>query len=325
MIRIGLTAEAVARTRFAISPLFQAMHLLFILGRRPQALPRERRLRARDVIAERRLWLLAALAVGPHGYTPDFLTPQPTAYRPPVCDELHQVATAAPGQVRQEMMMVLNGLTEAGLSAHIPSRLVLDAIDAGEDRFAERLAGELDAFWTGVFLPDWPDLSARLERDIGRRSEHTARHGLSAMAAGLHPRLHWADDALAIAYGDHSDFQITAPGVILVPGAFQRGLMLSLYPAEPPMRRTPVLVYPALADEKAAADRHLGELIGGSRASILADLTEPRSTAELADRLGLSPSTVSYHLQILHRTGLVRRTRRSRQVLYQAVGDPRSR
>ncbi|WP_344441709.1 helix-turn-helix domain-containing protein [Kitasatospora nipponensis] len=34
----------------------------------------------------------------------------------------------------------------------------------------------------------------------------------------------------------------------------------------------------------------------------------------------LSPATVSHHLQLLHRAGLVTRTRRSRHVLYQRLG-----
>ncbi|MET8542797.1 ArsR family transcriptional regulator [Kitasatospora sp. NPDC004799] len=33
----------------------------------------------------------------------------------------------------------------------------------------------------------------------------------------------------------------------------------------------------------------------------------------------MSPAIVSYHLQILHRAGLVTRSRRSRQVLYQRL------
>ena len=50
---------------------------------------------------------------------------------------------------------------------------------------------------------------------------------------------------------------------------------------------------------------------------MLAELSQPRSTRELAERLYLSPATVSYHLQILHRAGRVQRARSSRTVLYQ--------
>ncbi|WP_269856999.1 ArsR/SmtB family transcription factor [Streptomyces sp. RPT161] len=61
----------------------------------------------------------------------------------------------------------------------------------------------------------------------------------------------------------------------------------------------------------------MNQLIGTTRA-------QPRTTGELAQRLHLSPAIVSYHLQILHRTGLIQRTRSSRHVFYQRLpaADP---
>jgi DNA-binding transcriptional ArsR family regulator len=47
------------------------------------------------------------------------------------------------------------------------------------------------------------------------------------------------------------------------------------------------------------------------------ELDMPLSTGQLADRVGLSPSTVSYHLQALLRVDLVKRVRPSRIVYYQ--------
>lgn len=321
MIRIELSAAAVARTRFAVSPLHQAMHLLFALGRQPLAVPYEWRVRARDVIGGRRLGLLAALAICPDGYTPDFLTPEPTAYRSAVEDELHLVATTPVERVRAEMGLVLSGLADLGIPARRP-RALADALDRGEDGFAQRLAGELGAFWTGVLGPHWTRLSARLEHDIARRGELTAGLGLGGMVSGLHPQLGWHDGTLSVRRPGRPDrrpgLRITGSGVIFVPGAFPPGLMLSFDPAAG--RRTPVVVYPALG-----LDREAGERLGGSRSSILAELTRARTTADVASRVGLSPSTVSYHLQALHRGGLVRRTRRSREVYYQAVGDPAGR
>lgn len=61
------------------------------------------------------------------------------------------------------------------------------------------------------------------------------------------------------------------------------------------------------------------ELIGRTRARILDAAADPAATGEVADRLRLSPSTVSYHFQILRRAGLVRRTRYVRRVLYQST------
>jgi DNA-binding transcriptional ArsR family regulator len=49
---------------------------------------------------------------------------------------------------------------------------------------------------------------------------------------------------------------------------------------------------------------------------VLADLDVPRSTGELSDRHELAPATVSYHLGVLLRAGLVVRQRAGRTVRY---------
>ena len=43
---------------------------------------------------------------------------------------------------------------------------------------------------------------------------------------------------------------------------------------------------------------------------------DPSATVELAHRLAVTPSAVSQNLQLLHRTGLVERSRAGRNVLY---------
>ncbi|MFE9559426.1 hypothetical protein ACFYOD_39140 [Streptomyces sp. NPDC006703] len=49
----------------------------------------------------------------------------------------------------------------------------------------------------------------------------------------------------------------------------------------------------------------------------MSDLHTARTTAELSERHFLATSTVSYHLGILHRTGLIARTRTGPHVLYE--------
>ena len=70
------------------------------------------------------------------------------------------------------------------------------------------------------------------------------------------------------------------------------------------------------AERRPHSATSLDELIGPSRATILGDLGVPRSTAELSLRHGLTRATVSHHLGVLHRAGLLVRRRHGRQVLY---------
>jgi DNA-binding transcriptional ArsR family regulator len=83
----------------------------------------------------------------------------------------------------------------------------------------------------------------------------------------------------------------------------------------------PGVIYPArgiatLWEQAPAAPGGLARLIGGSRATMLADLAAPRSTTELAIRLSLSPGTTSHHLAALREAGLVTSRREGRSVLY---------
>ncbi|MEU5664425.1 ArsR/SmtB family transcription factor [Streptomyces longwoodensis] len=60
----------------------------------------------------------------------------------------------------------------------------------------------------------------------------------------------------------------------------------------------------------------MAQLLGPTRAGLLTAPARPASTAQLAARHFLSPATVSHHLGVLHRAGLVARSRSGRSVLY---------
>jgi DNA-binding transcriptional ArsR family regulator len=58
-------------------------------------------------------------------------------------------------------------------------------------------------------------------------------------------------------------------------------------------------------------------LLGHGRATVLRALGRPATTTELARRLSYAPSTVSAHLDVLARAGLVDRHRVRRSVFYE--------
>ncbi|WP_202034911.1 ArsR/SmtB family transcription factor [Streptomyces albus subsp. chlorinus] len=86
-------------------------------------------------------------------------------------------------------------------------------------------------------------------------------------------------------------------------------------------QRPAFLVHPTGTGTAAAlsedADRSLEGVIGPTRHALLAGLDVPRTTTELAALHHLSPPTVSYHLSLLHRAGLLTRTRARHRVYYQ--------
>lgn len=97
---------------------------------------------------------------------------------------------------------------------------------------------------------------------------------------------------------------------------------LALLYAAVPVPTQPALRYPTRGIGTLWEARHipppaaLADVLGSSRARLLAEPDTPASTAGLARRTGLSPGGVSQHLSLLRAAGLVARHRTGRVVLY---------
>jgi DNA-binding transcriptional ArsR family regulator len=318
LIRIDLGTTGLSQTRFAISPLHAAAELLYFRARVPQAIPRPWRAATDEAVGDGQLNLLIMLARdGAYGYMPDFLIPSPARYEGDVDAELHQVATTPAHRVTYEMRNLLDGISWSGQRRTRPvSSALLAVIERGEQGLAEKVAGQLAQLWEAVLAPQWPRIVARLEDDIAHRSHTIAREGFAAMARALHPTVDWVHGGLNLQmryYQGHA----SAGTAILVPAAFGHMPLNVIDPVAAPDYRTPLIGYPAMSPVPFDA-APLDELIGSTRAQLLAHLAEPRTTEQLARRLHLSRSTVSYHLQVLLRAGVVCRVRRSRYVYYHA-------
>ncbi|MER6073638.1 winged helix-turn-helix domain-containing protein [Streptomyces sp. NPDC001817] len=317
MIRIELGREGLGRTRFALSPLNVAADLLHALRRNPQSVDRPWQARAGEALRTRRLCLLAVLGGGgPHGYAPDFMRPQPPAFHTSVDSALHQVATTSTERIRYELTLALGGHSWDDTPAGRPPRLLLEALQRGEKHLAQRIADEMAQFWQLAFEPHWPRLQTRLEDDIAARGTAIARNGLTHAINQLSPAITWRDGGLDIhTYGPHQ-LNIDADAVILVPcPVLPWALFCGGDPDDTPDPRAPWICYPSLMPASTSPSLS-EELIGNTRARLLAELARPRTTGELAQRLHLSRATVSYHLQILHRAGLLDRSHHSRHVFY---------
>ncbi|MEU2871996.1 helix-turn-helix domain-containing protein [Streptomyces olivoreticuli] len=271
--------------------------------------------RSLDRALDGRLPLLSSLHHGYRGYLPDFITPQPTGHFDGVETELHQVATASTSCVAREMNTLLHGAPWGQVCNALPRNL-RDTVELGEHSFAQRIAEELDLLWQRMLAPHWPTLISQSERDIGRRAELTARHGLTTTLGSLHRRVAFHDGVLALSGPFQTELEATAP-LILVPSAvavdgIAAGIDLS-------GARGPYLVYPAHRPRQAdrTAGPPLSEVLGHTRLELLQGLGRPRSTTELAGLHHLTPATVSYHLTRLHRAGFLTRFRDGHRVLYQ--------
>ncbi|MFB7506153.1 ArsR/SmtB family transcription factor [Streptomyces broussonetiae] len=316
MIHLEMNQAALVNTRFAISPLSTTVGALYLLRSDAPPVGGGWRHLIRETVHDRQLWLLKALFSGSWDYVPDFLTPQPDAPEAAWAEEAHTVATTCSERLCWELQIMAQGITDEGLAGRPTPTILRRALERGERDFAGDIATELHQLWESAIAPRWPALRARMEADIALRARTAAHHGLSGMLAGLHPRVAWNDDRLSLV----TRFQAQIPGstsLVLTPSVFAADLHMVIDPAGGPTPRQPMLTYPVLHGPDTPASPAAHALLGVTRARLLSDLHAARTTAELSERHFLAPSTVSYHLGILHRTGLLTRTRTGHRILYQ--------
>lgn len=310
MLTYAFTIDDLARTRFAISPMFElvsglravrdpgraaAIHLPWIRTALPVAY---------ELGLEPWLSLLP-----PRGYMPDFLTPPPSTPLATFGDELELVRATPAKQIRIELEIVAR---RSGSSAAI------EELRAHPRRGVGRLCALLEAFWLAAVEPHWPRIQALLEADLRHRSRRLTEGGPVRLFEDLDPAVAWSGDRLEVEMAWTETVELAGQGLLLLPSALQASRPVAV--ADPPWQ--PTLIYPSRGlgllwePGASAGPEALASLVGRTRADLLAALSAPRSTTDLARSLGLTPGGVSQQLAVLRRSGLVEGDRHGRSVLY---------
>jgi DNA-binding transcriptional ArsR family regulator len=312
MISLRLSAEDIARTRVAYSPLWEAVSSFSGVDRPEKCGVRYPAWSAEAVPAVRGLDVepLRVLLHG-GGYVPDFLLPVPEG-RSSFADELARVRATDPARVRAEARLAYPNGTPGALVPYL---------ERPDDALA-RLCLTLAAYWTRAVEPHWPRMRTLLEAELVARAAAVARHGPEGVFGGIDPRIRWRPPVLEVQKHMDASLDASGRGLLLVPVVFGNAAAYVSFdgPWPPTVAYTPRGVG-ALWSARDSAEAGDGEeplelLLGRSRAAVLAALARPASTSALALRLGLSPSTVSGHLAVLDRAGIVSRRRAGRAVLY---------
>lgn len=190
------------------------------------------------------------------------------------------------------------------------------------DDWAARVADLLERTWTRHVLPDWPRRRALLERDVTHRAGLLAAHGWPRALEKMSRRSAWVGaDTIRFSDQPGPDHVVGNAGMLFVPVSTASGTWLCEAPGQPH-----ALVYPArgAATSSPPHDDHaLDRLVGSGRAGLLRELDRPASPTELAAALTASLGTVGGHLAVLRDAGLVNATRSARRVIYRRtnLGD----
>jgi DNA-binding transcriptional ArsR family regulator len=225
-------------------------------------------------------------------------------------DQLRQVAQYPPDRLKAD-------LDEVWRDAQPPAevaRLVAEGA-AGLDR----LAGDLRRYWDAVLQPHWAQIRAVLDGDVGYRASKMAQAGISGMMSELHPALTMSQDTVVIKSAGYREHDLAGAGLLLIPSVFVWPWVV----VDPGPSSPPLLIYGARGigtlwqSGPPAEEKALANLVGRTRAAMLDQLAQPLSTTDLAHKLGQSAPTVSAHLSILRRCGMVTSWPAGRRVLYQ--------
>ncbi|GIJ75607.1 Helix-turn-helix domain-containing protein [Micromonospora phaseoli] len=324
-MRIEVTPADVAASRYAISPLGEAVSALRLhagqratVGLAPwvaRTRPAYERLR-RELPAVGAL--LALLRRG--GYNADFIQPPPDGTARDFAGELAVVRATPLAQARDELARNLAGPrpTPPAYARRIyQSPTVVD-----------QLADAIEAAWTTLVQPDWPRLRAVLERDLLHRAGRLLAYGWGAAIADLDQRLRWLPGgdvgAIEVTNNDPQTHALAGRGLLFVPTVF--GALITYVERPWPF----AIVYPASGvaellgpPDPGRTDDALDRLVGRARAAVLRSLAVPATTSQLVAQLGLSLGGVGDHLSVLRDAGLVTRVRAGRSVRYRRtpLGD----
>jgi DNA-binding transcriptional ArsR family regulator len=307
MIQLRLAAGDLERMRFDVSPMAEVVQSGRMLnsghGRAPYG---EWFAEARDRIRVLDTQLLALLL--PDGpFIADFLLGRP-GHAASIDEHLRAIADCPAERLRDDLL--------AAWPDRHPPRLVELLGDPGASR---RIADVLHEYWTLLIEPHWRRIKAVVRDDVAYRATRLASDGVDGMLGDLHRELSVADGTLFIDKPNHHiEHTLNGAGLSLVPSVFSwPQLICTTQPDQPTQITYGCRAAATVWDGAPPLDDPLGALLGRTRAGILRDLGRPRSTSDLAARLGHSMPAISQHLGVLRRGGMVTSWRTGRRVLYQ--------
>lgn len=300
-----VSTDALAGSRFVISPLAETTASLLALERGAAAHPGERQWLSTHRAAYLRYAkdhpAIPAImrAAGGHRWIPSLITVPPAIEgESSFAGELRLIAGLHPDKVAADLAEI--GLTPA--SGDLPAQA----------------AGLLEWVWANAVLPYWPTRRRILEADIAAHTTRLGRSGWTEALSGMRPGTRWLGDGrLQVNATDRPPREV--PGgarLFFVPVTPGTGGWVAW---EEPHRYA--LTYPcsgALAchSGRAVAPETLAALLGPARAAILTLLATPKTTTQLVAFTGQRLGSVGRHLQILRKAGLLERHRAGRSVLY---------
>jgi len=293
MIRLRVDDQSLNTIRMALSPLWETMGSLALLGRYRGAAPSPYTSWARTVR---------------QGMPPELAQELVDVIRRPDPPLLIRAAVQhVPDPSRTTLAAELKHVRES----------------CADEPGADELVDRLQRYWDWAVAPYWNSIRSALEEEVLLRGRTLALEGPEAMLGELGGRVTWRRPQLTAPYHRDLTCDVTDSKLLLVPTVFSGGLRL--FTTE--RQNTVAMSYQARAtgffhsltgtDRRRESEDRLALLLGDGRAQVLRALEMPKTTTAVAESLGLAKSTVSQHLTVLTGAGVVWRQRLGGRVFYQ--------
>lgn len=299
MLRIQLGSTDLARIRFCLAPhvetvgSVQAMQFGGVVSPFVDGWRRAAARRLPDSAAP----LLEVVPM--RGHVPDFLTPAGASIGP--TETAYREVLATPPRVIRDQ------LEAAGRTGTIWLRRLARA----EPTALAELGTALRTYQSCCVSGWWATAHALLAAELARRAHQLLSGGIAEVLATLGPGVRWRPPVLEVDCPAHAELGPSGAGLWLIPSVFWPR------PAAAIGHRIPSVVYPvhpAPASPSQPSRDPLEALLGRGRADVVRALVTGGGTVAIAERLGVSPATVSEHVAVLRRVGLAATQRRGRAV-----------
>lgn len=256
--------------------------------------------------------LLADLAPNEASYFPDLLTPAAGVEGLAACLD----ALRSTSRERLSAELRLAHRRWGGLSSWAKG------LGEGDQARLDELSAVYRALFTTVIEPDWTNAAATVA-SVGAANAHAhSSAGLESLLGNVATGANWSPPVLDVPYPVDVDVHLRGKGLLLIPSYFCWRYPVALVDAG----LDPVLVYPVWGSGLQAGASPpgsgrpdlpaLAELMGLSRARVLAGLRSAVTTSDLARALAISAPSVSEHLKALRNGGLVTSRRDGRFVVH---------
>lgn len=255
-------------------------------------------------------WLSTLRALIPtRGSFPDFLTPAPfTVDLDAGCAIL---AGTSPTRLHRD---ISSAFPDPGPASSV--RLL-----AMGDRHEVR--GLVRAVRTGhkvLIAPQWQQICRAVATDWGERARILVQRGIGCFFTGLPCVTGWDGETLTFQYPMDRTLRLAGRGLTLIPSYFCTGAPVTLIDPElPPALVYPIHHQPIGSTAAAKVPTWLVPLLSRTRAECLYVLVIPRTTSQLAIRLGVSIGTASKQAMILRNAGLITSVRDGGSVIHQVT------